>query len=132
MYFADSAQHTIWAFPYDTATGAIGERHVFARTDPAEAPDGATVDADGYLWSVRYGGARIVRHAPDGRIDRVIDVPARQVTSCAFGGADLSTLFITSATQGMTPEQRSAQPLAGTLLAIEVGVRGLPEPRYAG
>jgi sugar lactone lactonase YvrE len=132
MYFADTLLRTIWAFPYDPATGAIGERRVFTRTEPPEAPDGGTVDSQGYLWSARFGGGRVVRHAPDGRIDRVIEVPARQVTSCAFGGADLSTLFITSATHNMTPEQRAAQPLAGTLLAIEVGVRGLPEPHYAG
>jgi sugar lactone lactonase YvrE len=132
MYFADSELRTIWAFPYDPATGALGERRVFTRTEPPEAPDGGTVDAEGYLWSARYGGGRIVRHAPDGRIDRVIELPVRQVTSCAFGGADLSTLFITSLTRNATPEQRAAQPLAGTLLAIEVGVRGLPEPRYAG
>jgi sugar lactone lactonase YvrE len=131
MYFADSVQHTIWAFPYDTATGAIGERRVFVRTDPSEVPDGGTVDAEGFVWSARFGGSRVVRHAPDGRVDRVIEVPARQVTSCAFGGADFSTLFITSATHNMTAEQRAAQPLAGALLATEVGVRGLPEPRYA-
>ena len=132
MYFADSVLHTIWAIPYDPATGAIGERRVFVRTDPSEAPDGGTVDEDGFVWSARFGGARVVRHAPDGRVNRVIEVPARQVTSCAFGGADLSTLFITSATFNMSPEQHAAQPLAGTLLAIDVGVRGLPEPRYAG
>jgi sugar lactone lactonase YvrE len=132
MYFADSQQHTIWAFPYDTATGEIGERRVFVRTEPPEVPDGGTVDAEGYLWSARFGGSRIVRHAPDGRVDRVIDLPASQVTSCAFGGADLGTLFITTARHRLTDEQRRAEPLAGALLAMEPGVRGLPEPRYAG
>ena len=131
MYFADSMQRAIWAFPYDPATGAIGERRVFLCTDPSEVPDGGTVDAEGFVWSARFGGSRVVRHAPDGRVDRVIEVPARQVTSCAFGGADLSTLFITTAVVGMTAEQRAANPLAGALLGTEVGVRGLPEPRYA-
>ena len=130
MYFADSVHRTIWAFPFDTATGAIGERRVFVTTDASEVPDGGTVDAEGYLWSARFGGSRVVRHAPDGSVDRVIEVPARQVTSCAFGGADLSTLFITSATHNMTDEQKAAHPLAGALLAVDVGVRGLPEPRY--
>jgi sugar lactone lactonase YvrE len=131
MYFADSVQHTLWAFPYDPATGAIGERRVFLRTDPSEVPDGGTVDAEGFVWSARFGGSRVVRHAPDGRVDRVIEVPARQVTSCAFGGADLTTLFITSAAVNMTAEQRAANPFAGALMALDVGVRGLPEPRYA-
>jgi sugar lactone lactonase YvrE len=132
MYFADSTQRTIWAFPYDCETGSIGERRVFVRTEPHEAPDGGTVDAQGYVWSARYGGGRVVRHAPDGHVDRVIEVPATQVTSCAFGGPDLGTLFITTASQGLTEEQRRAQPLAGALFAVEPGVRGLPEPRFAG
>ena len=84
------------------------------------------------MWSARYGGGRVVRHAPDGRVDRVLEVPAKQVTSCAFGGADLGTLFITTASQRLTEEQRRAQPLAGALFAVEPGVRGLPEPRFAG
>jgi len=132
MYFADSMERTIWAFPYDPATGNIGERRVFAKSEATEVPDGATVDADGYVWSARYGGGRVVRHAPDGRIDRVIELPAKQITSCAFGGPELATLYITTASQRMTAEQRTAEPLAGALFAFEPGVRGLPEPRYAG
>lgn len=132
MYFADSHVHTIWAFPYDPETGEIGERRVFARAQPPEVPDGATVDAQGYVWSTRYGGGRIVRHAPDGSIDRIVELPAKQVTSCAFGGSDLGTLFITTASQRMTEAQRAAEPLAGSLFAVETSVRGLLEPRYAG
>lgn len=132
MYWADSLDRVIWAFPYDTTTGALGERRVFATIDPSEVPDGATVDADGYLWSARYGGSRVVRHAPDGSVDRVLTLPARQITSCAFGGSNLSTLFITSATQNMTEAQLAAEPQAGHLFAVDVGVKGLREPRYAG
>ena len=132
MYWADSLERTIWAFPYDTATGALGERRVFTSIGPSEVPDGATIDSDGYLWSARYGGSRVVRHAPDGSVDRVITLPARQITSCAFGGTNLSTLFITSATQNMTETGRVAEPQAGHLFAVDVGVKGLREPRYAG
>ena len=132
MYWADSLERTIWAFPYDTATGALGERRVFTSIGPSEVPDGATIDSDGYLWSARYGGSRVVRHAPDGSVDRVITLPARQITSCAFGGTNLSTLFITSATQNMTEIGRAAEPQAGHLFAVDVGVKGLREPRYAG
>jgi len=131
MYFADSAQRTIWAFPFDPAAGTLGERRVFVRTGDDEAPDGATVDAEGYVWSARYGGGRVVRHAPDGRIDRMQPVPASQVTSCAFGGPDLATLFITTATQRLSPEQLAGQPRAGGLFAVEVGALGLAEPRFA-
>lgn len=131
MYFTDSPTKTIWAFPYDPASGEIGERRVFARSEPDESPDGATVDAEGYLWSARYNGGRVVRHAPDGRVDRVVAVPASQVTSCAFGGDGLGTLFITTASQQLSPERLAAQPLAGGLFAIDVGVRGVAEPRFA-
>jgi sugar lactone lactonase YvrE len=131
MYFAESHEYTIWAFPFDPATGAIGPRRVFVRTAPPLVPDGATVDAEGFLWSANYGAARVTRFAPDGRVDRVLALPAAQITSCAFGGPDLGTLFVTSATQNLTPEQRAGQPLAGALFACEPGVRGLPEPRFA-
>lgn len=132
MYFTDTPTRTIWAFPYDPASGALGERRVFARTPDDESPDGATVDSAGFLWSARYHGGRVVRHAPDGSVDRVIEVAARQVTCCAFGGPGLSTLFITTAAQNLSAGQLAAQPSAGHVLAVEVGVAGLPEPRFAG
>jgi sugar lactone lactonase YvrE len=131
MYFTDSPKRVIWAFAYDPATGAIGERRDFARLEAPMVGDGATVDAEGYLWSANYGGWRVTRFAPDGSVDRVVPVPASNITSCAFGGADLGTLYITSAYQGLSEEQRAGQPAAGALFAIEVGVKGLPEPRFA-
>jgi L-arabinonolactonase len=131
MYFSDSPKRVIWAFPYDPVTGEIGERRVFARFDAPMVADGGTVDAEGYLWSANYGGWRVTRLAPDGRVDRVIAVPASNITSCAFGGADLGTLFITSAWQNLSDEARGRQPAAGGLFAIDVGVKGLPEARYA-
>jgi sugar lactone lactonase YvrE len=131
MYFTDTPTRTIWAFGYDPASGALGERRVFVQTEAGESPDGATVDAEGYLWSARYHGGRVVRHAPDGSVDRVIEVAARQVTCCAFGGPGLSTLFITTATQNLTAGQLAAQPAAGHVLAVDVGVKGLPESRFA-
>ena len=131
MYFTDRPKRVIWAFPYDPATGAIGERRVFASLAAPMVGDGATVDAEGYLWSGNYGGWRVTRFAPDGRVDRVIALPASNITSCAFGGPGLGTLFITSAYQNLGDEQRARQPAAGALFAIDVGVRGLPEARFA-
>lgn len=132
MYFADSQLKTIFSFDFDTSTGQLGERLVFARTEGPGVPDGATVDAQGYLWCAEYGGWRVTRFAPDGRLDRVISLPVQQPTSCAFGGAGYDTLFVTTAAQRLTEEQRGSQPLSGGLLALDVGVRGLPEPRFAG
>ena len=77
-------------------------------------------------------GGRIVRYAPDGRIDRTIALPVSKPTSCTFGGPGLDTLFIMSSSHGLTPEQREAEPLAGSLFVVHVGARGLPEPDYAG
>lgn len=131
MYFSDSPKRVIWAFPYDPATGAIGERRVFATVEAPMVADGGTVDAEGYLWSAHYGGWRVTRFAPDGRVDRIVPVPASNITSCAFGGADLGTLYIVSAYQNLSDAARAKQPAAGGLFAIDVGVKGLPEARFA-
>ena len=131
MYFADSLLHTIFAYDYDMAMGRMGPRRVFTTTQPPGFPDGSTVDADGFLWNAEFNAARVVRYAPDGRIDRVIELPVKRPTCCAFGGPLLETLYITTASQQLTSEELRAQPLAGALLAVDVGVRGLPEPRFA-
>jgi L-arabinonolactonase len=132
MYFADSRSQLIHAYPFDTDTGEIGAPRVFFTVEPPAIPDGATVDADGCVWSALYGGGRIVRITPEGRVDRTIELPVAQVTSCQFGGPDLDVLLITTASQRMTADQLAQQPLAGALFAAEVGVKGLPEPRYRG
>ena len=131
MYFADSLRYTLFAYDYDPARGCMGQQRVFATTEPPGFPDGSTVDAEGYVWNAQFDAWRVVRYAPDGRIDRVIDMPVQRPTSCAFGGADLATLYITTASQKMSPAELQAQPLAGALLALDVGVCGLVEPRFA-
>ncbi len=133
MYFADGIDPIIWRYAFDPASGALGERRQFARLPEGTGmPDGATVDADGYLWSAQYGGGLVTRFAPDGRVDRSISVPVTQPTSCAFGGADMATLFITSASQRLSPDALQRQPLAGALFALHTGTRGCPEAHYAG
>lgn len=133
FYYADTKEAKIWAFDLDMAAGSLSNRRVLcdAAGHPG-LPDGSTVDAEGFLWNAEYKGARLVRYAPDGRIDRVVELPVSQPTSCGFGGSDLGTLFVTTATQNLSPAERSAQPLAGALLMLDVGVRGLPEPYFAG
>jgi sugar lactone lactonase YvrE len=131
MYFADSLHYTLYAYDYDAAHGRMGAERVLATTEPPGFPDGSTVDAEGFLWNAEFNAARVVRHAPDGRIDRVIPMPVPRPTCCAFGGPDLDVLYVTTASQQMSPQELEAQPLAGALLALEPGVRGLPEPRFA-
>jgi sugar lactone lactonase YvrE len=132
MYFADSHVHTIFAYDYDVAEGRIGERRVFAETSGQPGiPDGASVDAEGFLWSAGFGGGCLVRYAPDGRVDRTVLVPISQPTACAFGGSDLRTLYVTTARFRLAPEKRASETHAGALLALDVGVKGLVEPFYA-
>jgi sugar lactone lactonase YvrE len=126
FYFADTAANLIWLYDYDPATGAIcGERpHLagFARG----YPDGSNVDSDGYLWNCRYYGNCIVRVAPDGNIDQVIEMPTTNITSCTFGGDDLKTLYVTTASAGAPAGDR----LAGSLFAIRTAVSGQPENQF--
>ncbi|MEY4710658.1 MAG: hypothetical protein RIS88_108 [Pseudomonadota bacterium] len=131
MYFADSLRYALYAHDYDPVAGRPGEPRTLASTTAPGFPDGSTVDAQGYLWNAEFNGYRVVRYAPDGRIDRVIELPVRMPTCCAFGGEGLDVLYVTTATQRMTEEELRAQPLAGALLAFDVGVRGLPEPRFS-
>jgi L-arabinonolactonase len=121
FYYTDSKARSIWVF--DAAEdGAISNRRVFA-TDPAGvAPDGLTVDADGFVWSAKWDGGRVVRYSPDGRVDREIEVPVRKPTSVAFAGRQLDTLVITSARLDDTDGA-----LAGAVLLVDAGVTGLAE-----
>ncbi|HUJ86336.1 MAG TPA: SMP-30/gluconolactonase/LRE family protein [Burkholderiales bacterium] len=131
MYFSDTHRHTIWACDYDRAGGAISRERVFADADDLH-PDGACVDAGGCMWSCQYGGWRIVRYTPAGKVDRVLELPLANPTCCCFGGQALDTLYVTSATQKLAPDELARQPLAGSVLALRPGVRGLPEARFAG
>ena len=132
MHLADSLLRTLWRFPI-ADDGSLGERVEFAHTrGEVGGPDGSAVDADGFVWNCRWGAWRIVRYAPDGSIDRIVSLPVENVTSCAFGGPDLTTLYVTSAREHLSPEALAAQPLAGSLFAFEPGVAGLPLPTFAG
>ncbi|MFT3719210.1 SMP-30/gluconolactonase/LRE family protein [Pseudorhodoferax sp.] len=131
MYFADSLRYTLFAYDYAPATGHPGAERVLAATTPPGFPDGSAVDAQGFLWNAEFNAWRVVRYAPDGRIDRIVPLPVQRPTCCAFGGPGLDVLYVTTASQQMTPAQLQAQPLAGALLALDAGVRGLPEPRFA-
>ena len=133
MYYADTPQAVIWSFDYDPETGQPGNRRVFCdfRSQPG-VPDGSVIDADGCLWNAQWNGGRVARYRPDGSIDRVLEVPCRNPTSLAFGRTALDTLFITTSRLTLSEEEARLQPLAGTLLAVRPGVKGLPESRFGG
>ncbi len=132
MYFADTYRQVIRAWDFDLAEGAVSNERVFCDTTGHPGrPDGSCVDADGGLWNAEYGGWRLVRYAPSGKIDRVIEMPVANPTCCCFGGANFDALYVTSATQRLTPADLAKQPLAGSVFAVHPGVRGLPESRFA-
>lgn len=133
FYFADTLDKTIYAYDYAPATGAISNKRRFADTlsDPG-TPDGSTIDAEGYMWNAQWDGWRLTRYAPDGSVDRIVELPVQKPTSCMFGGPDLRTLFVTTAIWDLKGSALAAQPMAGSLLALDVGVAGLPETRFDG
>jgi sugar lactone lactonase YvrE len=126
MYFADGAVGAIFTFPYDPDTGRIGERRVFAEVEPPRAPDGSTVDTDGCLWNAEWGGARLVRYTPDGRVDRVVELPVAKPTCPTFGGPNLDLLYVTTARAGHAEDPLSSERHAGAVFVVDAGVTGLP------
>jgi sugar lactone lactonase YvrE len=135
FYHTDSSARKIYSYRFDPATGAIENRQVFASIPETEGegyPDGLAVDRDGCIWSARWAGGKIVRYDPTGKVIEAIPMPVQYPTSCAFGGADLDLLYITSAAVEIKPEERAGQPFAGDVFCISAGVRGLPENIFAG
>jgi sugar lactone lactonase YvrE len=131
-YFTDSYAYEIWRYDIDPATGEVGPRRSFAKVKPEDGyPDGMTVDAEGFLWNAHWDGWRITRYDPDGRIDRVLQVPVPKPTSIAFGGPDMKRLYITSASLDMTPQQLAEAPWSGCLMACDLDIVGLPDRDYA-
>lgn len=131
MYFADSHAREIYAADFDAASGTLSRRRRFAVFEPQWGmPDGATVDAEGCLWVAAIGGARVLCFEPSGRLARELAMPVSQPTSCQFGGSDLRTLFVTSARMRLDDAALAREPLAGSVFAADVGVVGLPEPRF--
>ena len=136
MYWADTFHATIWVWDYDLDTGERTNKRVFfdyREHDRAHGlPDGGCLDAEGFYWSASVHGWAVTRIAPDGSIDRIVDVPLAMPTMPAFGGSDLSTLYVTSIDGGLVDPKRSNGVPAGALIALDVGVAGVPEPGFAG
>jgi sugar lactone lactonase YvrE len=145
MYFCESFAYVIQAYDFDSVSGEIENRRTFAMVDAGSGsfPDGITVDGDGFVWCAQPTSAlratagkpvfgRIVRYDPAGRIERIIALPVSRGTSVMFGGPDLSTLYVTTMRTTLDEQQLVEEPLAGCLLAIAPGVRGLAETPFAG
>jgi sugar lactone lactonase YvrE len=133
MYYIDSLTQRIDQFDYDLSTGAIENRRTFVNIDPADGcPDGLTVDAEDGIWVALWGGSAIRRYLSDGTLDRVLRLPVTHPTTCAFGGPDLETLYITSATIRLSDEQRQQQPLGGAVIHCRPGVTGRAAHAYGG
>jgi sugar lactone lactonase YvrE len=131
LYHSCSLQRTVWAWDFDADDGTISNRRELIKLNASDgAPDGATVDAEGYLWIAIWGGWRIDRYAPDGRLHRSIELPVQCPTCPAFGGPDLDILYVTSASNRLDNPEK--QPQAGGIFAVDAGVGGLPEMRFRG
>jgi L-arabinonolactonase len=130
MYFADSPTHLIQVFDVLEPDGLLSAPRPFARTPGGAFPDGATVDADGCVWSAHWGAGCVVRYTPEGRVDRTISVPASQPSCVCFAGTQLDLLCVTTARHGLDEASLDAEPNAGDVFVYRVGVQGLPESEY--
>jgi sugar lactone lactonase YvrE len=131
MLYIDSRTQRVDTIEYDPATGRLGTREpLIAIAVDDGLPDGMAMDAEGGLWVALWGAGRIQRFQPDGTPDVAVAVPAAQTTSCAFGGADLATLYVTTAREGFTAADAEEQPLAGGIFAVRVDVPGRPPHRF--
>jgi sugar lactone lactonase YvrE len=126
FYFGDTIANIVWQYDYDLATGAIENERPFLEGFSRGLPDGSNVDSEGYVWNCRFFGGCIVRVAPDGIVDRVIEMPVRNITTCTFGGKDLKTLYVTTA----KIESPAGDRLAGGLYAIATRVAGQSENQF--
>ncbi|HEY6516889.1 MAG TPA: SMP-30/gluconolactonase/LRE family protein [Steroidobacteraceae bacterium] len=129
FYLSHSFKREVLSFAFDPSSGRLGERALFAKIPEALGlPDGAAVDSQGGYWCALHGASRLRRYTAAGAVDRDIALPVSQPTMCAFGGEALDVLYVTSAAEKLTPEQRQREPLAGALLRLRPGETGVPRP----
>jgi sugar lactone lactonase YvrE len=133
MYYVDSNRLVIYAFDFDSNTGEISQQRDFVKFGVNfGVPDGLTVDSEGFIWCAVYDGWMVVRLDPQGKIVEEVRMPVARPSSVAFGGQHLDELYITSIAEGLNLEEKEQQPMAGDLFMVKPGVRGLPEPAFAG
>jgi sugar lactone lactonase YvrE len=127
-YYNDTATHRIDVFDYEPDSGLTGRRP-FAEIRDEGSPDGLTIDEQGGVWVALFNGSCVQRYTPEGLLDEVIEVEAKKVTACTFGGPGFDELFITTSREGLEPGD---DPLAGSLFRAVPGIRGLPVREFAG
>lgn len=133
MYFVDSIRYVIYAYDFDFEKGAISSRRPFVQlTESFGIPDGLTVDSEGHVWVAIYGGWKVMRYDPSGKVSAEIAFPVSKPSSCMFGGKNYDELYVTTISDGLTAEDKLKQPMAGDLFMIKTDVKGLPEPDFAG
>jgi len=130
FYLIDSASRVLFSFDFDIDSGILSNQGTLVHwDDPGSSPDGLAVDSEGCLWVAQWGRGRIERYSPDGVLAGIVPCPVSQPSSCAF--AEGNTLVITSALQGLA-DADTAEPLAGSVFAVDVGVPGVPVAPFAG
>ncbi|WP_159589551.1 SMP-30/gluconolactonase/LRE family protein [Chelativorans xinjiangense] len=132
VYWADTyrTRRQVWCARYDPG-GEVGEKRPFVQLDEELGrPDGAAVDAAGCYWVAAAAGWQLLRYTPSGELDLIVRLPVQRPSKLAFGGADLTTIFITTISEGLGEDAPRTQPLAGRLLAVDVGIQGLPPVRF--
>ena len=133
FYFIDSPTRRVDVFDFDPSTGAVEDRRPLVHVDvPDSVPDGLSVDEEGGIWVAMHGGWGLRRYSPNGELLAEVVLPIAKVTSCGFGGAGLRDLYVTTRREGLSDSESKAQPLAGCLLRLDVGVAGLPTYAFAG
>ena len=133
LYLTDMFHQQFLAYDYDLATGNISHQRPFVRVpEETGAPDGLIVDSEDFIWSAHWGGWRITRYDPAGKIEREIRLPVANVTCLGFGGADLDEIYVTTAWSELSQQERKEQPLAGDLFRVKTDIKGLPESEFLG
>lgn len=132
FYFSDSKKQLIHAYDFDGDSGVLSNRRVLNDSKDYGYPDGATVDAEGYIWSARWEGSCVLRIDPKGRIDRVVEIPATRVTCPVFGGADMDTLYLTTSRAHVDAATLLRYPHQGGVFAFAPGVKGMLKNEFAG
>ncbi|MGA5135124.1 SMP-30/gluconolactonase/LRE family protein [Streptomyces olivoreticuli] len=132
MYYIDTRTGFLDVFDYRLTDGSVTDRrHLIDFRDQQGRPNGMTIDAEDHLWVASWGGYAVQRYRPDGTFDKEIVLPAAKITSCCFGGSDLTDLYVTSSRAGLTPAELNDQPLAGALFKLSPGVAGMPTRPFA-
>jgi sugar lactone lactonase YvrE len=132
FYFSDSKNQIIYAYDFHGDNGSISNRRVLNDSKDYGYPDGATVDAEGYIWSARWEGSCVLRIDPNGRIDRVVEIPATRVTCPVFGGADLDTLYLTTSRAHVDAATLARYSDQGGVFAFKPGMKGILKNEFAG